>query len=168
MPETDWGALAQHWLDRLAACSELGPGVTRLPFTLEHRAALAVLTELMEQAGLVVRLDAAGTLIGRQDGPDGAPALLMGSHQDSVREGGAYDGIMGVVLPVLTLMKLHQDGVTLPFAVEVLAFADEEGDHGHECGNHTQYPEAVGHCDLEKLLDLIHDCLPVSLVFVGF
>ena len=66
-------------------------------------------------------------MIGRLDGPDGAPALLMGSHQDSVREGGAYDGIMGVVLPVLTLMKLRQEGFTLPFAVEVLAFADEEG-----------------------------------------
>ncbi|WP_439562929.1 M20 family metallo-hydrolase [Roseinatronobacter sp.] len=127
MTKTNWGALAQHWLDRLAACSEPGPGVTRLPFTPEHRAALGVLTELMEQAGLAVHLDAAGTLIGRQDGPEGAPALLMGSHQDSVREGGAYDGIMGVVLPVLALMKLRQDGVALPFAVEVLAFADEEG-----------------------------------------
>jgi allantoate deiminase len=127
MPDTDWGALAQHWLDRLAACSEPGPGVTRLPFTPEHRNALGVLTKLMEQAGLAVRLDAAGTLIGRREGPEGASALLFGSHQDSVREGGAYDGIMGVVLPVLTLMKLRQDGVSLPFAVEVLAFADEEG-----------------------------------------
>ncbi|MFN7003827.1 MAG: M20 family metallo-hydrolase [Roseinatronobacter sp.] len=127
MTDTDWGALAQHWLDRLAACSESGPGVTRLPFTPEHRAALAVLTELMEQAGLAVRLDAAGTLIGRMAGLEGAPTLLIGSHQDSVREGGAYDGIMGVVLPVLALMKLRQHGVTLPYAVEVLAFADEEG-----------------------------------------
>jgi allantoate deiminase len=127
MADADRGALAQHWLDRLAACSEPGPGVTRLPFTPEHRAALGVLTELMEQAGLTVGLDAAGTLIGRLDGPVGAPVLLLGSHQDSVREGGAYDGIMGVVLPVLALMKLRQDAVTLPFAVEVLAFADEEG-----------------------------------------
>lgn len=127
MTDTDWGELAQHWLDRLADCSVPGAGVTRLPFTPEHRRALGVLTELMEEAGLVVRLDAAGTLIGRLDGPESAPALLMGSHQDSVREGGAYDGIMGVVLPVLALMKLRQDEVTLPFAVEVLAFADEEG-----------------------------------------
>ena len=51
----------------------------------------------------------------------------MGSHQDSVREGGAYDGIMGVILPVLELMKLCQRGMTLPFAVEVLAFADDKG-----------------------------------------
>ncbi|AMY69491.1 M20 family metallo-hydrolase [Frigidibacter mobilis] len=127
MADTDWGALAQHWLDRLAECSEAGPGVTRLPFTPEHRRVLRVLTELMEQAGLAVRLDAAGTLIGRLDRTGGAPTLLLGSHQDSVREGGAYDGIMGVVLPVLALMKLNRDGVKLPFAVEVLAFADEEG-----------------------------------------
>ncbi len=122
-----WGGRAQHWLNRLAECSEPGPGVTRLPFTPQHRAALAVLTELMEAAGLQVHLDDAGTLIGRQDGPPGAPVLLTGSHQDSVREGGAYDGIMGVVLPVLALMKLKEQGTPLPFAVEVLAFADEEG-----------------------------------------
>lgn len=100
--------------------------MTRLPFNPEHRAALTVLTKLMEQAGLAVRLDAAGTLIGRQEGHKWAPALLFVSHQDSVREGGADDGIIGVVLPVLTLVKLRQDGVTPPFAVEVLAFADEE------------------------------------------
>jgi len=101
--------------------------VTRLPFNPEHRAALTVLTKLMEQAGLAVRLDAAGTLIGRQEGHKWAPALLFVSHQDSVREGGAYDVIIGVVLPVLTLVKLRQDGVTPLFAVEVLAFADAEG-----------------------------------------
>jgi allantoate deiminase len=127
MTDSDWGALAQGWLDRLARCSEPGPGVTRLPFTPEHRAALDVLTELMQRAGLAISLDAAGTLIGRLDGPDCGPVLLMGSHQDSVREGGGYDGIMGVVLPVLALMKLRADRVSLPFAVEVLAFADEEG-----------------------------------------
>lgn len=127
MTETDWGAVAQDWLARLARCSEAGPGVTRLPFTREHRAALEVLTELMQDAGLAVSLDAAGTLIGRRDGPAGAPVLLMGSHQDSVREGGAYDGIMGVVLAVLALRKLQGAGASLPFAVEVLAFADEEG-----------------------------------------
>ncbi|MGP9788593.1 M20 family metallo-hydrolase [Roseinatronobacter sp. NSM] len=127
MTDTDWGTLAQDWLDRLAACSEPGPGVTRLPFTAQHRAALDILRKMMEGAGLSVHLDAAGTLIGRLEGPDGAPTLLMGSHQDSVREGGAYDGIMGVVLPVLALMKLRRNGVALPFAIEVLAFADEEG-----------------------------------------
>ncbi len=123
----DLGRLAADRLATLAACSAPGPGVTRLPFTPEHRAALDLLKGQMEAAGLATHLDAAGTLIGRLDGPPGAPTLLMGSHQDSVREGGAYDGIMGVVLPVLALEMLRADGVVLPFAVEVLAFADEEG-----------------------------------------
>ena len=122
---TDWGAEAALWIDRLASVSEPGPGVTRLPFTPEHSAVLPLLTKLMDGAGLAVRMDAAGTLIGRRDGPAGAPTLLMGSHQDSVRQGGAYDGAMGVVLPVLALRALG--AAALPFAVEVMAFADEEG-----------------------------------------
>ncbi|MEZ5766846.1 MAG: hydantoinase/carbamoylase family amidase [Paracoccaceae bacterium] len=123
----DLAARASARLAALAACSAPGPGVTRLPFTPAHRAALAELTAQREAAGLSVRLDAAGTLIGRCEGPPGAPVLLLGSHQDSVREGGAYDGIMGVVLPILALEVLRDAGVALPFAVEVLAFADEEG-----------------------------------------
>ena len=124
---TDWGALAALRLAELAKLSEPGPGVTRLPFTAEHREAVSLLARWMKEAGLAVRLDAAGTLAGRLDGPPGAGTFLMGSHQDSVREGGAFDGIMGVVLPVLALQRLREAGVALPFAVEVLAFADEEG-----------------------------------------
>lgn len=123
--ETDWGAEAARWIRRLAEASEPGPGVTRLPFTDQHRAVLPLLTALMEGAGLAVTMDAAGTMIGRRAGPPGAPVLLMGSHQDSVRQGGAFDGAMGIVLPVLALRALGD--VPLPFAVEVLAFADEEG-----------------------------------------
>lgn len=124
---TDWGSEAATLLRELSAISEPGPGVTRLPYTPEHRAGLDLLTARMEMAGLTVSLDDAGTLIGRREGPPGAGTLLMGSHQDSVPQGGAYDGIMGVVLPVLALEKLKEDGAALPFAVEILAFADEEG-----------------------------------------
>ncbi|EAQ11209.1 MULTISPECIES: M20 family metallo-hydrolase [Maritimibacter] len=123
---TDWGALAAERLGRIAACSEPGPGVTRLPFTPEHRAALAEIRGWMEAAGLTPTLDAAGTLIGRREG-DGPGTFYMGSHQDSVRHGGAYDGIMGVALACLAVQNLAETGRTLPFAVEVLAFADEEG-----------------------------------------
>uniref|UniRef100_UPI003B51B7CB M20 family metallo-hydrolase n=1 Tax=Roseovarius indicus TaxID=540747 RepID=UPI003B51B7CB len=124
---TDWGACAADLLDDLASLSEPGSGVTRLPFTAEHRAALELLAARMRQAGLSVTLDDAGTLVGRLDGPRGRGALLMGSHQDSVRQGGAYDGIMGVVLPLIALEKLQAEGREPPCAVEVLAFADEEG-----------------------------------------
>ncbi|PQO22327.1 allantoate amidohydrolase [Rhodobacteraceae bacterium WD3A24] len=124
---TDDGDRAAAMLDEIAAVSEPGAGVTRLPFTAEHARALDIIRGWMEAAGLVVSLDAAGTLAGRLEGPPGAPTLLLGSHQDSVREGGRYDGIMGVLLPILAVEKLRERGIRLPFAVECLAFADEEG-----------------------------------------
>ncbi len=68
---TDFAERAEALLNALAACSEPGPGVTRLPFTPEHGAALEILRAAMERAGLAVSLDAAGTLIGRRDGPPG-------------------------------------------------------------------------------------------------
>lgn len=123
----NWGQCAQDRLSDIARCSVDGEGVTRFPFTSQHEAALDVIRSWMSQAGLQVHMDAAGTLIGRKDGPEGAPTFLIGSHQDSVRNGGRYDGIMGVVLGCLALEKLAADGVELPFSVEILAFADEEG-----------------------------------------
>jgi len=125
--ERDWGREAADRLARLSKISAPGPGVTRLPFTPRHRAALDVLSDWMREAGLDVHLDAAGTLVGRLPGPPGSRTLLIGSHQDSVREGGAFDGIMGVVLPILAIERLRADGETPPFTVEILAFADEEG-----------------------------------------
>lgn len=124
---TDWGQMAAARLDEIARISLPGPGVTRLPYTPQHDRAITLLTRWMQEAGLETHLDAAGTLAGRRTGPRGAGTFYVGSHQDSVRQGGAFDGIMGVVLPILALNKLTQDGVTLPFTVEVLAFADEEG-----------------------------------------
>jgi len=123
----DWGREAERRLNEIAACSLAGPGVTRFPFTPEHAAALTQIRDWMSRAGLRPRLDAAATLIGKSDGTTTAPAVLIGSHQDSVREGGRYDGIMGVLIGCLAMERLTAEGVQLPFPVEVLAFADEEG-----------------------------------------
>ena len=124
---TDRGEEAQRRLTEIARCSENADGVTRLPYTPEHQSALKIIRAWMQQAGLTCQLDAAGTLVGRKQGPEGSPTLLIGSHQDSVRHGGRYDGIMGVALGCLALQKLAEDGINLPVSVEVLAFADEEG-----------------------------------------
>ena len=112
-------------LDDIASCSDGGPGVTRLPFTSEHHRASAIIKGGMEDTGLSVHMDAAGTIIGRREGVANGPTLLFGSHQDSVRNGGKYDGIMGVLLPILALREIKN--LSLPFSVQVMAFADEEG-----------------------------------------
>ena len=115
-------------LDRFAECSDGGEGVlTRLYLSPAHRRAVDVLRGWMEEAGLRTRLDAAATLIGRLDGPVGALTLLVGSHIDTVRDAGRYDGALGVLAGLSALHRLRASGVRLPFAVELLAFGDEEG-----------------------------------------
>ena len=120
-----WGEIAQQRLQEIAGCSAGAPGVTRFPFTPEHHAALKQIRTWMECAGLSSHLDAAGTLVGRHEGT--GPCVLLGSHQDSVRNAGNYDGIMGIALACLALEKLQSEHRSPRYPVEVLAFADEEG-----------------------------------------
>jgi allantoate deiminase len=85
----------------------------------------------MEQAGMTVRRDNIGNLIGRYEGSgnggDTPRTFLLGSHLDTVREAGKYDGPLGVLVAIACVQALHDEGRRLPFAVEVVAFADEEG-----------------------------------------
>ena len=123
----NWGKLAQDRLSEIAKCSLESNGVSRFPFTPEHSQALTLIQDWMEKAGLVVSMDDAGTLIGHKQGQEGTSTFLLGSHQDSVRDGGKYDGIMGIALACLAVEKLQTEGFVTPFNIEVLAFADEEG-----------------------------------------
>ena len=108
--------------------SERDDQLVRPFLTAAHAASLATLREWMEAAGMSVRMDAAANLIGRYEGATlGAPALLIGSHVDTVRNGGRYDGALGVMLGVDCVEALNDAGRRLPFAVEVIAFGDEEG-----------------------------------------
>jgi allantoate deiminase len=110
-----------------AATDEPGR-LTRLTLTPAHRQALDMLAQYMREAGLSVRLDAAGTLVGRCEGATAdARTLLIGSHIDSVRNAGSFDGPLGIVLGIEALEILRARGALSPFAVEVLAFGDEEG-----------------------------------------
>ena len=129
LPEADViGAEMMARLDALAAHSEAGEGLTRRFASPEHRAAAALILGWMRDAGMAAHMDAVGNCVGRYEGgAPGLPALIMGSHQDSVRNGGRYDGMLGIITPIACVAALHERGERLPFALEVFAFGDEEG-----------------------------------------
>jgi beta-ureidopropionase / N-carbamoyl-L-amino-acid hydrolase len=94
-----------------------------------HRACAADIAERMRQCGFdEVEIDAVGNVVGRYHGTQAdAPALLTGSHYDTVRNGGKYDGRLGIFVPMACVQRLHAAGRRLPFTFEVVAFSEEEG-----------------------------------------
>ena len=114
--------------DVLAACTE-EPGAITRPFASDAmRRAQQYVHEWMRRAGMSVSRDNVGNLRGRYEGGSpGGGTLLLGSHLDSVRDAGRYDGPLGVVVAIEAVQALHDSRRHLPFAIEVLAFADEEG-----------------------------------------
>jgi allantoate deiminase len=126
------GALYSLADDVLARCEIVAgyseePGRITRPFPCASmRGVHERLSAWMQRAGLTVRLDSAGNLIGRYPAarPD-APVFLLGSHLDTVPDAGKYDGVLGVLLGMAAVQALN--GQRLPFAVDVLGFCEEEG-----------------------------------------
>lgn len=117
-------ALVDNW----ARFSEEPDKLTRVFLSPEHKACATAVIDAMEAAGMTARIDAIGNVVGRYEGasPD-AKTLITGSHIDTVRDAGAYDGNLGVALPIACIADLNARGKRLPFAVEIIAFGDEEG-----------------------------------------
>ena len=112
--------------DELAAFTEEEGRLTRRFATPALWQAGEIVRTWMEAVGMEVRRDAIGNLIGRLGGGE-RRTLLIGSHLDTVRDAGRYDGVLGVLVAIGCLERLRDQGRSLPYAVEVLAFADEEG-----------------------------------------
>lgn len=114
-------------VDALARHTDEPGRLTRLYLSKAHRATAETALGMMCAAGLDARIDAVGNVVGRHEGSEpSAPALILGSHIDSVADAGRYDGPLGVVCGLVAVEQLAREGVRLPFAVEVVAFADEE------------------------------------------
>ena len=115
--------------DELAAISALPNGlIERTYLTLEHKAANELTATWMTEAGMATWQDAAGNVCGRLEGArPRLPALLLGSHLDTVPQAGRYDGVLGVMIAVEVAARIRRDGRPLPFALEVVGFGDEEG-----------------------------------------
>lgn len=112
-------ALAQH--------SDEPGRLTRLYLSDAHRKAADATLRMMRDAGLAAHIDALGSVVGRIEGRDpNAPALIIGSHIDSVVDAGRYDGPLGVVLGIVAVEALRDAGLTPESPIEVVAFGDEE------------------------------------------
>lgn len=115
-------------IHQLAQISQSTDGLTRLFLTPEHRLASDLLMRWMQNAGMSVRLDEIGNVVGRYEGEAaGCPALLLGSHYDTVRNAGRWDGPLGIITAIACVERLYRQGRRMPFAIEIVGFADEEG-----------------------------------------
>ena len=122
----------QVWDDcqRLAEHSETSDGLTVTFLSPAHQACADTLQALFREAGCdEVARDAIGNVVGRYYGSQGAPGpfLLTGSHYDTVRRGGRYDGRLGIVVPLQVVRGLSSLGQRLPFGIEIVGFSEEEG-----------------------------------------
>jgi allantoate deiminase len=123
-----FGEAISNRLAELAALSDEPGRLTRLYLSPAHRRAIDLVSYWMRDAGMSVRLDPLASVVGRYEGRDGAAkTLLLGSHIDSVRNAGRFDGPLGVVTAIEVVKAAFRAGKHYPFAIEVIAFGDEEG-----------------------------------------
>jgi N-carbamoyl-L-amino-acid hydrolase len=123
-----FGAAIMDWAEELGALSDDDGALTCAYLTPAHRATAALLAGWMRDAGMTATIDAVGNVVGRYAGTDPkAKVLLTGSHYDTVRNGGKYDGRLGILAPLAVVRHLHAAGRRLPFHLDVVGFAEEEG-----------------------------------------
>ncbi len=115
-------------INQLASISETPQHLARIFLTSEHRAAAELILTWMRSAGMGAHLDAIGNVCGRYEGDrHNLPCLMLGSHYDTVRDAGKWDGPLGLITAISCVAELAKRGRRLPFAIEVTGFADEEG-----------------------------------------
>jgi len=126
--QPDFGPTIMQWAETIGAWSEMDDGLTCSYMTPIHQKTASQLAQWMREAGMEVHIDAVGNVVGRylSDRAD-AKTLMTGSHYDTVRDGGKYDGREGILLPIAIVRHLHERGERLPFHFEIVGFAEEEG-----------------------------------------
>lgn len=126
--ELRFGAQVMDWAETLGAISDTDEGLTCAYMTPAHQRTASQLAEWMRAAGMETHIDAVGNVVGRYAAAQAeAKTLMTGSHYDTVRNGGKYDGRLGILLPVALAQYLNERGERLPFHLDVVGFAEEEG-----------------------------------------
>ena len=123
-----YGTDLMRQADVLALFSEDTPQITRTYLSEQHKQAGEYLIGLMRRAGMTAGFDALGNIVGRYEAANpNAPVVMTGSHQDSVRNAGKYDGLFGIITAIACVKDLNDRGKRLPYTLEVVGFGDEEG-----------------------------------------
>jgi N-carbamoyl-L-amino-acid hydrolase len=127
----------RHDIEQVARFGATGQpgGVTRTSFSAADRQVRAWLAEQAARSGLAVRTDGIGNVFLRLPGGGDGPPVWCGSHLDSVPDGGAFDGALGSLAALEVARRLVEARVPLRRPVEVVVFADEEGNYHHLCGS---------------------------------
>ncbi|MFB7304463.1 Zn-dependent hydrolase [Heyndrickxia sporothermodurans] len=105
--------------------NEVTGGINRFSFTPEEKQAIELITMYMEKAGMTVTVDAVGNIIGTYG--EGRETIMLGSHIDTVPEGGKYDGALGVLAAIEVVQTIHEQQLSPAKKIEIVAFKDEEG-----------------------------------------
>ena len=133
---------------RIQLMSQTGP--TRLAYGEDDIRGRKVVIEMMREVGLSVSVDAAGNIVGRRPGREPLPPLAFGSHVDTVRNGGHYDGILGVMAAIECVGSLQDADYKTAHPLEVIIFSNEEGQRfGALCGSRAMVG-ALGADDLAR------------------
>jgi allantoate deiminase len=128
MTLADYAQLVYQRCDELAQYSQDPDCMDRRYLSKEHKSANQQVMLWMQQAGMRTWQDEAGNQWGAwPTNKLDAPTLVIGSHLDTVPNGGKYDGILGVLLPIAAVQHLNETGTSLPFNVQIVGFGDEEG-----------------------------------------
>jgi allantoate deiminase len=125
---SDSAAVVMQRIEALGNISEEAGRLTRTFCSSAMRKANDLVASWMRQAGMEVRQDAIGNVLGHYASEAAASKiLLLGSHLDTVRDAGKFDGPLGVLVAIACVQQFHATGARLPFVIEVVGFADEEG-----------------------------------------
>ena len=123
-----FGTELMRQADALGLFTDDPPRVTRTYLSPQHKQAGEYLIGLMRRAGMIASFDALGNIVGRYQAADPkAPVVMTGSHQDSVRNAGRYDGLFGILTAIACVKDLHDRGQRLPYTLDIVGFGDEEG-----------------------------------------
>lgn len=102
-------------------------GITRLAFSKEYYEAVKNLETLFKEQGLEVKVDGIGNVIGRREGNKDLPSIAIGSHLDTVKNGGLFDGLLGIIAGLECICVLNENKISTNHPIEIIAFNAEEG-----------------------------------------